>query len=100
VKLFWTFEAIEDRRAIYAFVEAESPTSAIMLDDLFSGKSRRLISHPQLGRPGRVGGTRELVINRSYVLIYDIAGEYVRLLRVLNAARQWPPTSGTRQDDA
>ena len=38
-------------------------------------------------------GTRELVAHRNYILIYDTAGDVVRVLRLLHAARQWPPRS-------
>jgi toxin ParE1/3/4 len=44
-----------------------------------------------MGRPGRVENTRELVVHRSYVLVYDIAGDTMRVLRVLHTARQRPP---------
>ena len=47
--------------------------------------------HPQLGRPGRVESTRELVVHRNYILVYDVAGDVVRVLHVLHATRQWPP---------
>ncbi|MGY0633380.1 type II toxin-antitoxin system RelE/ParE family toxin [Luteimonas sp. A478] len=33
---------------------------------------------------------RELVVHPNYILIYDITGEMLRVLRVLHAARQWP----------
>lgn len=34
---------------------------------------------------------RELIVHRNYILIYDTQGQdWVRVLRVLHAARQWP----------
>ena len=91
MKLFWTPEAIDDRRAIYDYIETDNPSAALALDELFSEKANRLVDHPGLGRPGRVAGTRELVAHQNYILIYDMAGDLVRVLRVLHAARQWPP---------
>ena len=64
------------------------------LDELIGQKARHLVRHPQLGRPGRVEHTRELVVHRNYILVYDVAGDLVRVLRVLHAARQWPPVTG------
>ena len=89
--LYWTTEAIQDRHDIYDHIEADNPSAALELDELFAEKASRLLEHPGLGRPGRVRGTRELVMLPNYVLVYDVAGDKVRVLRVLHAARQWPP---------
>ncbi|MCX8518227.1 MAG: type II toxin-antitoxin system RelE/ParE family toxin [Rhodoferax sp.] len=90
--LFWTPEAINDRDAIYDYIEADNPTAALALDELFEVKAGRLVDHPGLGRPGRIAGTRELVAHQNYILVYDVLGDLVRVLRVLHAARQWPPS--------
>ncbi len=89
-ELRWTLEAIQDREAIYDYVEADNPIAALALDELFEEKAGRLIDHPGLGRLGRIAGTRELVAHQNYILIYDVTGDLVRMLRVLHAARQWP----------
>ena len=91
MRLFWTSEALDDRRAIYDYIEADNPLAALNLDELFSEKVRNLIDHPGLGRIGRVTGTRELVVHKNYILIYDTTANSVRVLRVLHAAMQWPP---------
>ncbi|CAN7710188.1 type II toxin-antitoxin system RelE/ParE family toxin [Pseudoduganella sp. LjRoot289] len=91
MELFWTPEAILDREDIYNYIEADNPTAALALDELLAKKAGRLVDHPGLGKTGRVAGTRELVVHRNYVLIYDTVGNVVRMLRVLHAARQWPP---------
>ena len=91
MRLFWTHDAVDDRRAIYDYVEADNPRAALTLDELFSDRVLHLIDHPGLGRVGRITGTRELVVHKNYILIYDTTAEQVRILRVLHAARQWPP---------
>jgi plasmid stabilization system protein ParE len=65
VKLAWTPAALADRRAIYAFIESENPRAALALDALFTQKAGRLVRHPEMGRPGRVDATRELLLHRS-----------------------------------
>jgi toxin ParE1/3/4 len=46
---------------------------------------------PNRGRPGRKEGTRELVlISLPYLIVYEVAGQSVRILRVLHGARRWP----------
>ncbi len=92
MSLFWTPEALADRREIYDYIEGEDPAAALSLDEQFSVFAERLPAYPYLGRSGRVAGTRELVAHHNYLLIYDIAAGNVRILRVLHAARQWPMT--------
>lgn len=92
MRLLWTPEAIDDRRSIYDYIEGDNPSAALALDELLSEKASRLVDHPGVGRIGRVAGTLELVAHQNYILIYDmIADDQVRILRVLHAARQWPP---------
>jgi toxin ParE1/3/4 len=93
IGLFWTPEAIQDRDDIYEYIEADNPAAALALDELFAEKASRLVDHPGLGKPGRASGTRELVVHQNYILVYDTAGDLVRVLRVLHAARQWPPSN-------
>ena len=95
--IYWTFEAIRDREQIYDRIEADNPTAAIDLDALFEQKSALLTAHTALGRPGRVTGTRELIVHRNYILVYDVADDDVRIVRVLHARRQWPPLADTRE---
>ncbi len=80
-----------DRKAIREYIAQDNPAAALALDELFAEKAGRLLDHPGQGRPGRVIGTRELVIHQNYILIYDTSGDLLRVLRVLHAARQWPP---------
>ncbi len=91
MELFWTPEATQDRDEIYNYIEADNPAAALALDELFAEKAGRLVDHPGLGRLGRVAGTRELVVHQNYILVYDVTGDLVRVLRLLHAARQWPP---------
>ncbi len=94
-RLFWTPEAVKDRDDIYDYIEGDNPAAALSLDELFSDKAKYLIDHPGLGRQGRIPETRELVAHRNYILVYDIAGDSVRILRVIHAALQWPPVATT-----
>lgn len=91
MKLLWTPEAINDREHIYDYIQSDNPPAALALDERFSEIARHLVAHPQMGRPGRVQGTLELVAHPSYILIYDMSKEAIRVLRVLHASRQWPP---------
>lgn len=91
MKLVWTRTASADRKDIREYIAQNNPAAALALDELFSEKANRLVDHPGLGRLGRVTGTRELVAQQNYILIYDVVDDLVRILRVLHAAKQWPP---------
>lgn len=91
MRLVWSLPAHADRKEIRTFIAQHSPAAALALDEMFTEKAAVLTDHPGLGRPGRIAGTRELVAHRHYVLVYDVAGDWVRILRVLHTARQWPP---------
>jgi toxin ParE1/3/4 len=67
VRLFWTPEAIDDRRAIYDDIEADNPSAALALDEIFSEKANRLIDHSGLGRLGRVYETSEFVAQQNWL---------------------------------
>jgi toxin ParE1/3/4 len=57
--------------------------------DEIERQTDRLADYPKLGRPGRVKGTRELVVNRTpFIVVYRIKGEIVQILRVLHGAQQ------------
>lgn len=107
-ELRWTLEAIQDREAIYDYVEADNPIAALALDELFEEKAGRLIDHPGLGRLGRIAGTRELVAHQNYILIYDVScaccvccmrpgsGRY----RILHQATAEPSARGNQAEGA
>lgn len=51
-----------------------------------------LADFPNIGRPGRLWSTRELVVLGSpFVVIYRARANSVQILRVLHGARRWPP---------
>jgi len=52
---------------------------------------QQLATFPMSGRPGRVPGTRELVISNSpFVVAYSIEKERIAILALYHGAQQWP----------
>jgi len=50
-----------------------------------------LAKYPEAGRPGRVEGTRELVVpDTPFVIPYRVAARRVEILRVFHSSQQWP----------
>ncbi|MGN6209997.1 type II toxin-antitoxin system RelE/ParE family toxin [Asticcacaulis sp.] len=91
MKLEWSVFALADRDGIFNFIEADSPRSAINVDSAIEAQAERLIDFPESGRPGRIMGTREVVVAQlPYVIAYRVTSDKVRILRVLHGAQQWP----------
>jgi addiction module RelE/StbE family toxin len=91
VRLEWSAWARADREAIFDYIEADNPRAAVAVDKRLADRVRTLRRLPWSGRPGRVEGTRELVISRTpYIVAYRVVGDTVRVLRVLHSSRLWP----------
>jgi toxin ParE1/3/4 len=92
MNVIWSPEAIQDLIELRACVAQESPAGArrIVLRILHDVEDL-LPENPHMGRPGRVPGTRELVIPRTpYIVPYRVQGEALQVLRVFHSARRWP----------
>ncbi|CAN7597167.1 type II toxin-antitoxin system RelE/ParE family toxin [Trinickia sp. LjRoot230] len=91
MRLEWSAFALDDRDRIFDYIEEDSARAAVAVDGQISTQVRQLIQFAETGRPGRIEGTRELVISRTpYIAAYRIIGDTVRVPRVLHGARQWP----------
>lgn len=88
---FWTQDAVRSRTSIFDHIEADDPAAAMAVDTMFVKSVEQLLVHPGMGRQGRVPGTRELVVHPSYVIIYDLSDDRLRILEILHTARRWPP---------
>ena len=66
--LRWLDEALDDLRAIKAYIAEESYAAAQRVVASIRSETGILISHPTMGRAGRISGTRELV-NSEYLYI-------------------------------
>jgi addiction module RelE/StbE family toxin len=91
VRVVWTPEAQQDRFDVWDFIAADNPLAAARMDELFSDAATALAQHPQLGKAGKIPGTRELIPHESYRLVYEIDGDTVWILTLVHTARQWPP---------
>jgi toxin ParE1/3/4 len=50
-----------------------------------------LVEHPNIGRAGRVPGTREMVVtNTPFVVPYRVHEKDVEVLAIFHGERQWP----------
>ena len=91
MNLQWLPKAIVNRDAQIAYIAQDNPLAAITQGDLIKAQMDQLIEHPQMGRPGRKKGTRELVISRTpFVVVYRVKGTRIEVIRLLHSSQQYP----------
>jgi toxin ParE1/3/4 len=92
MKIVWSPEAIEDLVSLRAYIAEDNPAAAQrVVRHIMQNIEQMLPDNPQIGRAGRVPGTRELVIPRSpYIVPYRLQRTTIQILRVYHAARRWP----------
>ena len=89
--LVWLKRAINDRDAQLDYIAQDNPQAAVAQGDRIDEQVDTLLRHPQMGRPGRKQGTRELVISRTpFIVVYRLKSKRIELLRLLHGAQQWP----------
>ncbi len=110
MRLEWSRLAQADRNAIFDYIEADSAQAAITVDDRIRTQVEGLMRFPASGRPGRVEGTRELVIvHTPYIAAYRVSGDttdfacvawrpavaggYLRRTAGVSAGKNWPPAA-------
>lgn len=88
----WSPEAIDDLASLRAYIAEESPAAAQRVAlHILHDVEELLPRSPEMGRPGRVPGTRELVIPKTpFIVPYRIHGQTIQILRVYHGARRWP----------
>jgi len=90
-ELEWLQAAREDLLSIIGYIAEDNPDAAQWLMNDINASTARLLEFPKIHRAGRVEGTREMVVRSNYMVVYTEDAASVRILRVLHAARQWPP---------
>lgn len=92
MKVEWHPLARADLAQLATYIAADNPGAALRVLEKIGRQIARLSTHPEIGRNGRVKGTRELVVTGTpYIAAYRITGDVVTILRLLHGARRWPP---------
>ena len=86
----WTKPARRDRIGIIKYISERDPDAAAWFNTRFSEAIKMLVCFPQSGRPGRVQGTRELVIHTNYIIVYKLVDDAIAIVNILHASQQYP----------
>lgn len=88
----WLRRALRSLGQEAAFLAQDNPQAAAALVVEADATTRLLARYPDMGRPGRVPGTRELVLPHfPYVIPYRVREQRVEVLHLLHTSRRWPP---------
>lgn len=75
MKVVWSRRAVEHLGKIREYIEEDDPAAAERVAQRIVYCVRTLTNHPLMGRPGRLRGTRELVITGTpYIAHIECGG--------------------------
>lgn len=90
-KVAWLGDALADLRGIRDYIARDNPAAAKRVVKTIRDATAILQDHPGVGRPGRIDGTRELIIRPyPYIVAYRQVESLVHVLAVVHTSRLWP----------
>lgn len=96
LKVQWTKTARQRLDEIEEFISVDNPVAARrLIRDIIGKSALKLSYYPQIGRSGRIDGTRELVFSDNpFILIYTVRQDTVTVLTVFHSAQNFPDSIG------
>jgi toxin ParE1/3/4 len=91
MKIVWSPRAVRHLVDLRAYIEKDSEQNAAAVARRILEAVELLETQPEMGRPGRVLGTRELVISDTpYIIPYRVRRERLELIAVFHGRQKWP----------
>ena len=91
MRVRWLSKALNNLDQEAAYIATDDPEAARLVVARVLDAVGMLEQQPGLGRPGRVPGTRELVVlDTRYIVPYRVRGQSVEILRVFHTSRRLP----------
>jgi toxin ParE1/3/4 len=91
VTVVWSPRAISHLAALRDYIARQNPGAAARTATTLLAAVDRMAELPNLGRPGRVSATRELVVpGTRYVIPYRVRGERLEIIAVFHGRQRWP----------
>jgi addiction module RelE/StbE family toxin len=88
IRIKWLDLAVDDLEDIAGYISEDNPDAARRIVSRLWTAVRTLAEQHEIGRPGRVHGTRELVVGDTpFIVPYRLVGSEIQILRVLHGAR-------------
>ncbi|MBF0292596.1 MAG: type II toxin-antitoxin system RelE/ParE family toxin [Nitrospinae bacterium] len=91
MRVKWTRTALSNLDSEASYIALDDPAAASRMVSRIVNGVAALRAHPAMGRPGRVPGTRELVVGGTpYLIPYRVKNGALEILRVFHHSRKCP----------
>ena len=91
MKVVWSRRAIRHLVDLREYIEKDSEQNTALVAKRILKAVDLLENHPEMGRAGRLVGTRELVVpETSYIIPYRIRRDRLELIAVFRGRQKWP----------
>jgi toxin ParE1/3/4 len=91
VRIEWLPVAVANSESQIDYIAERDPRAALAMGEAIGAAIRDLADYPKIGRPGRVPGSRELVVRGTpYVIAYRLEPGCVVVVRLMHGAQHWP----------
>ena len=91
MRLVWTAAALRDLASARGYIAQDNAAAADDQVGRVLAAVARLVRFPEIGRPGRRSGTRELVVPCTpYVIPYRVRGDRLEVMAVFHSRQKWP----------
>jgi toxin ParE1/3/4 len=91
MKIVWSRRAIRHLVSLREFIARDSEQNAALVAERILSSVDILRAHPEMGRPGRASGTRELVVpDTPFIIPYRVKENRLELIAVLHGRQKWP----------
>jgi toxin ParE1/3/4 len=91
MRVRWLRKALRNLDEEATYISADDAVAARLVVTRVLEAVAMLAEQPGLGRPGRVPGTRELIVAKTrYIVPYRVRGATIEILRVFHTSRRLP----------
>lgn len=91
MQIKWLSKALKNLQDEAEYIAEDNPQAAQQVVQHIYAAVSQLTDQPASGRPGRVLGTRELVVaNTRYIIPYRVRNNSIEVLRVFHTSRKPP----------
>ena len=91
MEIVWREVALNSLERARAYIAQDNPAAAARVHERILSAVRNLADVPNMGRPGRIEDTRELVAaGTPYIVAYTVLDNQVAIIAVQHSAQKWP----------